>query len=550
MTIEPGKMGLYPSCRPPLTAGQYSLELEHTLHKDGDGTDGSGLNQNIAPITQGVKVEGPRFILAPGEVHSMFPPPYDRGNFCNRLPQIVLRRRTLPWERTLDGSDAGAPWMALLLVNENENVPAPRQMTVDDMIAESSMGGLPQLPSNTPKLYAPALADLTSSERTQSCLAVDMDGRMFKAICPTPEEVELLAHVRVVSTEDKELLGQDEDGWFSVVTGHRFPDKDLNKKDGLVHRALLVSLEGQQANMTRNYSSSDRVRLVVLATWEFTSKNNGDFQTTLTNIGKNGGVGLLGDVRHNCVLQGETEEDRNSLVIETSHVPVNQSYRTGEQGVGLYRGPLTPSPIAYEPIVCHHADEALMIDPVTGLEHIGYGAAFELGRLLGASDESLAVGLMKWRRGDYEDGQGQANVADLLVDFEIPELYNEDLFKPDILGGFMDPLAPLINPGPDFVENSGNFMDLCGMSPNFVNQRFDTMVSGIAELEHVGLDTVEQELGQEGMFDQVSLESQLEFQDVGFAEHLGADMRVEIAHRNRENTKAVEVVIRKEGIVK
>lgn len=547
MTIKLGEMGLYPSCRPPLTVGQYSLALKHTLHKDGDGTDGSGLNQNIAPITQDIKVEGPRFILAPGEVHSMFPPPHDRGNFCNRLPQIVLRRRTLPWERTLDGSDEGPPWMALLLVNENEleneKVTEPRQMRVNDMIAGSDT------------LRTPALVNLTSSERTQSCLTVDMDGRMFKAICPTPEEVELLAHVRVVSTEDKELLGQDEDGWFSVVTGHRFPDKDPNKrdglkKDGLVHRALLVSLEGQHANMTRNYRPSDRVRLVVLATWEFTSKKNGDFQTTLTNIGKNGGVGLLGDVRHNCVLQGGTEEDRNTLVIETSHVPVNQSYRTGEQGVGLYRGPLTPSPIAYEPIVCHHADEALLIDPITGLEHIGYGAAFELGRLLGASDETLAVGLMKWRRGDYEDGQGQANVADLLVDFEIPELYNEDLFKPDILGGFMDPLAPLVNPGPDFVENSGYFMDLCGMSPDFVNQRFDTIVSGIAELEHVGLDTVAQEVGQEGIFDQVSLESQAEFQDVSFSDLLGAGMKLEMDHRSRQNTKAIEEVVRMEGIVK
>jgi hypothetical protein len=542
MTIESGQMGLYPSCRPPLTAGQYSLTVKHTLQKDGDGTDGSGLSQSIAPVTQDIKVEGPRFILAPGEVHSMFPPPNDRGNFYNRLPQIVLRRRTLPWERTLDtlaGSDEGPPWMALLLVTENEiEKDDLKPMTVNDLIAGSDT------------LRTPALVNLTSSERTQSCLTVEMEGRMFKAICPTPEEVELLAHVRVVSTEDKELLGQDEDGWFSVVTGHRFPDQDFDKKDGLVHRALLVSLEGQHTNMTRNYRPSDRVRLVVLATWEFTSKNNGDFQTTLTNIGKNGGVGLLGDVRHNCVLQGETEEDRNTLVIETSHVPVNQSYRTGEQGVGLYRGPLTPSPIAYEPIVCHHADEALLIDPVTGLEHIGYGAAFELGRLLGASDESLAVGLMKWRRGDYEDGQGQANAADLLVDFEIPELYNEDLFKPDILGGFMDPLAPLINPGPDFVENSGHFMDLCGMSPDFVNQRFDTIVSGIAELEHVGLDTVEHELGQEGMFDQVSHEYQSEFQDVSFADHLGADMKVEMNHRNRQNTKAIEVVVRMEGIVK
>ena len=532
MNVKPGQIGLYKSCRPPLKAGGYTLRVGHALKKDGDGTSGSGLNEHADNKVQKVQIEGPRFILAPDEVHSMFPPANDRGNFCNRLPQIVLRRRTLPWERTIDGEEDGASWMALLLVNENEreNEDYLKQMTVAEVV------------QGTSSVKVPDLSSLTDKEKERTCTVVEMNGQLFKAICPTAEELNLLTHVRVVSTEDKELLGQDEDGWFSVVTGSRFPDKDLDKADGVGHTALLVSLEGQSENMTKEYSSSISVRLVVLASWSFTSKNEGDFQTTLTNIGRRGGVGLLGDLRHNCVVKGSGDDERNTLVIETSHVPVNQSYRTGEQGVGLYRGPLTPFPITYKSIICHHADEAIVVDPFTGLEQIGYGAAFELGRLLGASDESLAVGLMKWRRGDYDDGQNHADGADLLVELEIPELREKNPFEFDFWSDLMDPLGPLINPGQDFVSNPGNIMDRCGMSTTFVHDRLDSMISEIAEIENVSQDAVRERVGRERIFDRTTTREPGSMIQGSFNTVLEQEMAQEMVQRQAEVAKAVDAM--------
>ena len=56
---------------------------------------------------------------------------------------------------------------------------------------------------------------------------------------PKLDELRLLCHARQVNPRDKELCGNDDDGWFSVVTSNRvlLP----NKK----YHACLVSLEGR-----------------------------------------------------------------------------------------------------------------------------------------------------------------------------------------------------------------------------------------------------------------------------------------------------------------
>lgn len=523
-TIKPGQIGLYPSCRPPLSVGAYTLKIEQTLTRN-ENTTVSGEEAKVAAAEQEMKIAGPRFVLVPDEIHSMFPPANDCGNFSNRLPQIVLRRRTLPWERTIDGTDEGPSWMALILVHENEDVAGPEPMLVDDLLRGSGL------------VSVPILQGVTAKEKMQTCSVVHIPGKMFTEICPSKEEVDLLAHVRVVSTEDKELLGQDEDGWFSVVTGHRFPDKDESKADGLVHRALLVSLEGHSHNL--DMVGNKMVRLVVLASWAFTSKSEGDFQTTLTSIGQHGGVGLLGDHRRNCVAKGIGGEDRNGLILETAHVPLNQSYRTGEQGVGLYRGPLVPAPIVYKSMICHHADEAMVVDPITGLEHLGYAAAFEVGRLLGSSDEFLAVGLMKWRRGDYDDGQGKADIADMVVDLQIPELREDDLFGPGGFRDLMDPLGPLINPAQDFISRPGNIMDLCGMSPDYAQQQFATMVTDIADFAHVDREVAMGRVREEGVFVEETITEVGTYKVEGFEDLVGREMGRERAHRNLEIRQAM-----------
>src|ERR1700741_2339680 len=51
---------------------------------------------------------------------STFPPANSAGAYENRLPQIVLKRRTLPWERAAAPGKDNIPWLALVVIAEGE----------------------------------------------------------------------------------------------------------------------------------------------------------------------------------------------------------------------------------------------------------------------------------------------------------------------------------------------------------------------------------------------------------------------------------------------
>ena len=90
----------------------------------------------------------------------------------------------------------------------------------------------------TPKLNLP---DVPEAVLNQPCLGLEMPLDLFQDIAPMQSEIGLLTHVRQVNTEDKELMGMDDDGWFAVVVGNRLPEP------GKKYEACLVSLEGTQA---------------------------------------------------------------------------------------------------------------------------------------------------------------------------------------------------------------------------------------------------------------------------------------------------------------
>ena len=55
-----------------------------------------------------VVVSSPRYTMPPDQILSTFPPAMAEGDFGSRLPQIALKRRTLPWERDPGGPALGA----------------------------------------------------------------------------------------------------------------------------------------------------------------------------------------------------------------------------------------------------------------------------------------------------------------------------------------------------------------------------------------------------------------------------------------------------------
>ena len=208
-SLPPGTFSLHPYAEPPLRAGRYTLT-----------GDVSGLPGPVQTMTSRVDVVAPRLTLPPDQILATFPPAGARGSFTSRLPQVVLRRRTLPWERStdLDAPTTPTPWLALVLVAEGEG------RLLSDVDAAQCV---------TPGVTLTGDVDVPKS----SCLEVPRE--VVERTFPTRDDLALLCHVRAVDLADTELAMGDDDGWLAVVLGNRLP------QPGVRYLACLVNLEGQ-----------------------------------------------------------------------------------------------------------------------------------------------------------------------------------------------------------------------------------------------------------------------------------------------------------------
>ncbi len=383
-------------------------------------------------------VEGPRFTLDPSLVAGVFPPSGAHGPFADSLPQIVLNRRTLPWERPINttlprdvlGSGGALPWMALLLFTDDEATLLSQQ----------------PLESVVP---AGAISPMPAGVR---CDALQVRQSVLTAVMPSLEELQLLAHLRQVNIEDRELNVSRGDGFFSVVIGNRLP------APGVRHRAYLASLEGRAdlvpaqpppaVDTPLDYTTAagdiaitlgrdtpggsdvtavgaatrlpgppaaiaggpggggvgvqqvfidPEVQLVCLYSWAFTCQGDASFEQLMQGLD----VGMLGTV------SGTQPE-----VSDSGHIMIDLHDRAGLTQRAWYRGPLVPYPLSRDSAGPYHsADQARRVTPDTGVEDVSYGAAFELGRLLAVADGRLAQELMRWRR----QGFSAAAFADVVA---------------------------------------------------------------------------------------------------------------------------------------
>src|SRR5215218_1589595 len=205
----PGTFRLHPYAEPPLRAGSYTLTGEV-----------GGMPGAVRTMASKVEVVAPRFTLPPDQILGTFPPAGARGSFTSRLPQIVMRRRTLPWERSLDLEAAAAPtpWLALVLIAEGE-----AQLLSDVDVAQCVSAGV----------------TLTGERDVPKSACLEVPEEVVQRTFPTVEDLRLLAHVRAVDMADTELAMGDDDGWLAVVMGNRLP------QPGVRYLACLISVEGQ-----------------------------------------------------------------------------------------------------------------------------------------------------------------------------------------------------------------------------------------------------------------------------------------------------------------
>ena len=104
-----GQFVLHSMANPPIKAGDYVLQGRQDV-----------AGGPTAPYDGHVRITSPRFLMPPDQILSTFPPANSEGAYENRLPQIVLKRRTLPWERSAEAGNNTTPWLALVVIAEGE----------------------------------------------------------------------------------------------------------------------------------------------------------------------------------------------------------------------------------------------------------------------------------------------------------------------------------------------------------------------------------------------------------------------------------------------
>ena len=431
-----GEMILYDDIQPALLAGEYRMTVETDVSVPGTATPLPGQDFFF-------DVEGPRFALSPTEVAGVFPPRGGHGPFDSALPHVALGRRTLPWERpladayTVTGDETPYPFVALVLF-ESAECTLLRNQALADVVP----------PDVFQRLGRPG--DIR-------CDAVEADQQLLRDILPMPDELRLLAHVRQVNVDDRELSAGDSDGYFAVVMGNRIPRSGgsyvaclvsveertdllpttdlvagggwqiyenpeiapLSEPADLAGGALGTQVTPEEANRIRVSQAS----LAVSASGLFQGAQIGAIQVAGERDRLSSGAAVLnpsarlvllhswtftceGDGTFRQLMQGldvgmmgDTDPASKLTVADTGHIQVGVTDRLGAPEQSWYRGPLVSQPLTRDPLGPYHsADQARRVVAETGAENISYACAFETGRLLAAADGRLAQELMRWRR--------------------------------------------------------------------------------------------------------------------------------------------------------
>ncbi|MBK9316486.1 MAG: hypothetical protein IPM55_19915 [Acidobacteria bacterium] len=213
-----GHFILHSNVIPTVTAGRYELV-----------TDQTGLPFTVAAERTHVIVASPRYTMPTDQILSTFPPANAEGAFGDRLPQIVLKRRTLPWERNPEGvaTPSSIPWLAMVVVAEGE-----AQLSSATPVAQCVTEGT-------------KLLDAATDKDVEQGLYLAVTETVVKKIFPCKQDLELMVHVREVNIDDTELANGDDDGWLAVVLANRLPVFDEANKKPVRYMACLVNLEGQ-----------------------------------------------------------------------------------------------------------------------------------------------------------------------------------------------------------------------------------------------------------------------------------------------------------------
>ncbi|HKY06507.1 MAG TPA: hypothetical protein VJQ56_16535, partial [Blastocatellia bacterium] len=370
------RMVFYDNYETPLHGGSYRFVLQQTIKVEGEDARHYYREQPF-------EVLAPRYTIDGGEIQAYFPPPGGVAEYKNTLPHLVLRTRSLPWERTVWPDNKREPWLALLVLSAQEisegRVEA-KTGKVEDLSPESTEGRSWSRSEDGVSILVPKF---TRKEDPQTPVRlIDLDLKLFLKICPRRGELPLLAHIRQVDTTDKVPLEMVADGEFSVLVANRFPPPGATT-------VYLVSLEGwgeliEEADAPNQFT---RLRLITLASWSFVNDSAG--HDTFS--------GLVQRLRTNAAVfavEVSTKNDSANRALASGYVPVDYQPLDSTPTLAWYRGPLSPvtRPSLGQPLF-RRSDAALIFDEPTAVLDVSYAAAWQLGRLLALASPAFSKAL-------------------------------------------------------------------------------------------------------------------------------------------------------------
>lgn len=393
---------------PQLKAGAYTVHASVSPHVD-------SLTQSGGTLGVELWIGGERFAMAPGSMHSVYPPEGSRGDYGRCLPHIALARDTLPWERTADDRDT--PWLALILLHADEAARARLESLT-----------LGEYRKHHPGTKGPEPGQ-TDSDHLQ---VIHLDDALAKLLIPTRDELTALCHVR-----GELRAGALQDG-VAVVVGKRAPGPGQNT----VH---LVSLEDRihegQIDLGAN---APRCTLVSLKSWTFYSEPTaGPSSASMAALLQKLDVSWL------RVPPPNRGAEAAEPYLARGRTPRPHRMRSGESGASWYAGPLLPGPHAevddgLVKLPAASADELLWYDEQLGMFDVSYAAAWELGRLLALERPAVAGALAAWRRQRVLSARAKQEKA---ANAHLPQLQRtqpESLAPPTVLVEWLDGLRNLV----------------------------------------------------------------------------------------------------------
>jgi len=399
--IAPGVLKLQSASRPPLVAGQYEVKSNITLKNVISGGKDAGYQNNTLSFI----VAAPRFSLDLALIYGTYPLAGSTGAYHTSLPHIVLGRKTLPWERTIDTEANKNPWMCLLLLTDEEIARHHVQNRKISIDAVTNNGGDNNL--IVPQLASESWAKQGPNQKSGEAEIMELPLLLYNRISPKAQELSSLVHSRQVDTTDKEDTTTNPKGWYAVVVGNRLPQAGKN------NNVFLVSLEGHpDAQKNDPNAQQKRIRMVVLHKWSFT-ESGATFEEIADTLLKTTGP-----------LRIEPATDRplaetTKKALRFGYMPLSHELRNGQQQSSWYRGPLVPVDVAYPQLYQYQsADQALRFDPKTGFFDISYAAAWQLGRLLALKSPGYFKALSEWKM-SFQKEQIKNTATAILSDPEV-----------------------------------------------------------------------------------------------------------------------------------